>query len=449
MALRIVIIGAGEVGYNLARELSREDHNITLVDINPEKVRRAGETLDVNTVEGNGASPSILRQAQADKADIFLALTRIDEVNLVSSQMARALGARIVIARLRETEYSSKKAAITPKQFGIDEVIHPERVAVEEIERLLRQSSAMDVKEFEGGRLQLVGIMISGKSPLVGKALEEVAKTNEAIKHKIIALTRGDKNFIPKGETVYRDGDIVYVLSERKSIAAVLEMVGKPSSPVKKVMILGAGKIGRRLARRLQDDLDVRLVENVKSKAWEIAPTLMNTMTLFGDGTDIDFLLSENIEEMDSFVAVTEDEQTNLLTGLLAKHLGARHVVVHLNTASYLPIARRIGIDTVVSKNSATVEAIMRVIKSKRGLEVSRFEDVDLEAVELIAEEDSKVTRQLVKDIRFPAGLILGAILRGPGVELPTGDTQILADDRVLVFVKNEAIDKVEKFFAA
>jgi trk system potassium uptake protein TrkA len=363
--------------------------------------------------------------------------------------MARALGARTVIARLRDTEYTSKKAAITPKEFGIDEVIHPERVAVEEIERLLRRSSAVDVKEFEGGRLQLVGVMISSKSPLIGRTLEEVAQNNESVKHKMIALTRGDTNFIPKGETVYQEGDIVYALGESKSIEAILKMLAKPSQSVKKVMILGAGKMGRRLARRLQDDLDTRLVEKLKSKAWEIAPTLMNTMTLHGDGTDIDFLISENIDEIDSFVAVTEDEQTNLLTGLLAKHLGARHVVVHLNTASYLPIARRIGIDTVVSKNSATVEAIMRVIKSTRGLEVSRFEDVDLEAVELVADEDSRVTKQLVKDIRFPAGLILGAILRGPGVEIPTGETQILPDDRVLIFVKDEALDKVVKFFAA
>ncbi len=449
MALRIVIIGAGEVGYNLARELSREDHNITLVEVDPERIRRVGETLDVNTLEGSGSSPSTLRQAQVEKADIFLALTRIDEVNLVACQMARKLGARTIIARLRETEYSSKKAAITPKEFGIDEVIHPERVAVAEIERLLRQSSAVDVKEFEGGRLQLVGIMISPKSPLVGQSLADVASSNELIKHKVIALTRGENNFIPEGTTVYQEGDIIYVLGVVKAIAAVLKMVGKPSKSINKVMILGAGKIGRRLARRLQDDLDVRLVEKLKAKAWEIAPTLMNTMTLHGDGTDIDFLIAENIEEMDSFVAVTEDEQTNLLTSLLAKHLGARHVVVHLNTASYVPIARRIGIDTVVSKNAATVEAIMRVIKSTRGLEVSRFEDVDLEAVELVADEDSKVTRHLVKDIKFPPGLILGAVLRGPGVEIPTGDTQILADDRVLVFVKNEAIDKVEKFFAA
>ncbi len=447
MSLKIVIIGAGEVGFNLAKELSREDYDITAVDINPEKIKHASETLDVNTLEGNGASPLILRQAQVESADIFLALTRIDEVNLVSSQMARALGAKKVIARLRNTEYTSRKSIIKPKEFGIDEVIHPELAAVDEIERLLHQSSAIDVKEFEGGRLQLVGVLLDGSSPLLERSVIDVTSSNPQVPHKVIAINRHDVNFIPQGDTVYQAGDIVYVLGDARQIPAILTLLGKPRREVKKVMILGAGKIGRRLASRLQHDLDVKLVESNKAKAWEIAPTLMNALMLHGDGTDIDFLLSENIDEMDSFVAVTQDEQTNLLTGLLAKHLGAKHVIVHLITTNYLPIARRIGIDSAVSKNMATVEAIMQMIKSTSDQAVSRFEDVDMEAVEIVTEADSKVTRSLVKNIKFPAGLILGAVMRGPGIDLPVGDTQILAGDRVLVFVQNEQIKKVEKFF--
>ncbi len=448
MTLRMVIIGAGEVGFNLAKELSQEDYDITIVERDPERVKHASETLDVNTVEGNGASPATLRRAQVEGADIFLALTRIDEVNLVSSQMAKALGARTVIARLRSIDYTSRKAVMVPKEFGIDEVIHPERVAAEEVERLLRQSSALDVKEFEGGRLQLVGIMLNGSSPVLGRSVAEVTSANSHIPHKVIALTRDDQNFIPHGDTVYQAGDVAYLLGEKQHLPAILQMLGRPSREVKKIMILGAGKIGRRLARRTQEDLDVKLVEASKTKAWEIAPTLVNTMVLHGDGTDIDFLISENIDEMDSFIAVTADEKTNLLTGLLAKHLGARHVIVHLNTTSYLPIARRIGIDSTVSKNLATVEAILRVIKSSSRREVTSFEDMDLEAIEIVTEQGSPATRRPIKDLKFPRGLILGAIFRGPGVELPVGDTQILPGDRLLIFVKNEQLEKVEKFFS-
>ena len=447
MALKIIIIGAGEVGFNLAKELSREDYDITLVDINPERVKRASETLDVSTLEGNGASPSILHQAQVSSADIFLALTRIDEVNLVASEMARELGAETVIARLRNIEYTSSKAILQPSQFGIDEVIHPELAVVEEVEQLLRQSSAMDVKEFEEGRLQLVGVMLEGSSPLLERTVADVSRTKWRIPHLAVAINRDGKTFIPQSDSVYRVGDIVYVLGETQHVPSILNMLGKPRRDVKKIMILGAGKIGRGLAVRLQDHLDVKLVESSKTKAWEIAPTLVNTLVLHGNGTDIDFLVSENIDEMDSFVAVTENEQTNLLTGLLAKQLGARHVIVHLATTIYLPIARRIGIDAAISKNMATVEAILRVIKSTSERTVSPFEEVELEALEVVTDESSKVTKKPLKAISFPPGMILGAVIRGSAIEIPTGDTQIIPGDRVLVFVQNEQVEKVQRYF--
>lgn len=447
MALKIVIIGAGEVGFNLAKELSREDYDITLVDINPDKVKRASETLDVSTLEGNGASPFILRQAQVESADIFLALTLIDEVNLVASEMAKELGAKTVIARLRNTEYTSDKAVIQPSQFGIDEVIHPELAVVGEVERLLRQSSAIDVKEFEQGRLQLVGIRLEVSSPLLYRTVEDVSHSHQELPHTVIALNHAGENFMPRGDTVFQPGDIVYVMGQAHHIPSIVTMLGKPHRQVNKIMILGAGKIGRRLAARFQDDLDVKLVETNKAKAWEVAPTLVNTLVLHGDGTDIDFLISENIHEMDSFIAVTQGEQTNLLTGLLAKHLGAKHVIVHLATTNYLPIARRIGIDATISKNVATVEAILRVIKSTSERAVSPFEDVGMEAVELVADKGSKITKKPVRSISFPSGVILGAVMREDSIEIPVGDSQIIPGDRVLVFLQNAEVEKVQKYF--
>ena len=448
LSLKIVIIGAGEVGFNLARELSQEDFDITIVDILPQKVRRASESLDVNTLEGNGASPNILRQAQTESADIFLALTRSDEVNLVSCQMAKALGARKIIARLRNTEYTSKKSAMKPKDFGIDEAIHPELVVVDEVERLLRQSAAIDVKEFEGGRVQLVGVFIQESSPILDQKVADLSSEHANIQHKIIAINRRGKTLVPDSNTVFQPEDAVYVLGETRHIPDILGMMGKKRRDVKKIMILGAGKIGRRLAGRMQDELDVKLVDSNKAKAWEIAPNLPNVLMLHGDGTDIDFLLSENIDEMDSFIAVTQDEQTNLLTGLLAKHLGAKHVVVHLSTTSYLPIARRIGIDTAISKNLVTVEAIMRAIRSTPDRDISRFEDLGMESVELMAEEGSPITGKVLKETSLPKGIILAAVMRGASIEIPTGETQLAAGDRALVFVLSEQLEKVEKLFS-
>ncbi len=325
MSLRIVIIGAGEVGFNLAKELSREDHDITVVDNKAEKVKRASETLDVNTLEGNGASPFILRSAQVDRADIFLALTRIDEVNLVASQMAKKLGARTVIARLRNTEYTSPKAIIEPAQFGIDEVIHPELAAVEEVERLLRQSSATDVKEFEAGRLQLVGVLLEPSSVLVDRTVADVSSARNAAPHMVIAIDRGGNHFTPRSSTTYQAGDIVYVLAEAGHASRIVTMLGKPSREVKRVMILGAGKIGRNLASRLQDDLDVKLVDANKSKAWEIAPSLTETLVLHGDwdpngngGTDVQLIS----------VTVTDDNDDPLITSSAIPSVAENQTVV-------------------------------------------------------------------------------------------------------------------------
>ncbi len=449
MSLRIVIIGAGEVGFNLAKELSQEDYDITLIDIKTEKIKRASETLDVSTIEGDGASPLILRQAQVDGVDIFMALTRIDEVNLVASEMAKELGAKKVIARLRNVEYTSNRAILQPSQFGIDVVIHPEQAAVEEIERLLRQSSAIDVKEFEQGNVQLVGVQLEVSSPLLHRTVEDVSKSHSSLPNKVIAINRGGECFIPWGDTVFQPDDIVYVIGAADDIPSIVNMLGKPHREVKKAMILGAGKIGRRLAARLQDNLDIKLVEANKAKAWEIAPTLVNALVLHGDGTDIDFLVSENINEMDSFIAVTQDEQTNLLTGLLAKQLGAKHVIVHLATTSYLPVARRIGIDAAISKNVATVEAILRIIKSTSERAVTPFEDVGIEAVEIIAEKDSKITRNTIRQIHFPPEMILGAVIHQDSIEIPGGDTHVEAGDRVLVFLHGDTeIAKVQKYFS-
>ncbi|MFC1484175.1 Trk system potassium transporter TrkA [Candidatus Neomarinimicrobiota bacterium] len=448
MSVKIVIIGAGEVGFNLAKQLSQEDYDITVVDTDPAKIKHASETLDVSTVEGNGASPSILRQAQVGTADIFLALTRIDEVNLIASQLARELGVKKVIARLRNTEYTSKKAVLEPARFGIDIVIHPELAIVGEVERLLHQSSALEVKEFEGGKVQLIGVRLDPSSPLLDRTLEEVSQANGDIPHKIIALNRAGQNFIPRGDAIYQADDVVYVMGEEADIPAIVTMLGKPQREVKTLMILGAGNVGKRLASRFQDELDVKLVEAKKAAAWEIAPLLMNTMVLHGDGTDIDFLISENIHEMDSFIAVTEDEKTNLITGLLAKQLGAKHVIVHLSTTSYLPIARRIGIDAAISKNMATVEAILRVVKSSHERAVSSFEDLEMEAVELSAMEGSKVTKKPVKEISFPVGALLGAIIRNSKVIIPSGESQILEGDRVLLFMQDVEAEKIQKLFS-
>ncbi|MFQ6675624.1 MAG: Trk system potassium transporter TrkA [Fidelibacterota bacterium] len=445
--MKIVIIGAGEVGFHLARGLSEENLDITLIDIDPAKVQRASETLDVIVVHGDGASPRVLREADIQHADIVVAVTRVDEVNLIASQMAHQLGARRIIARLRNTEYTGRESVIHPERFGIDKVIHPELAATREIIRLVMQTAASSVVEFEGGRLQLMGIRLGNGSPVIGKDLGTVRRDNSDFHFSAVAVMRGQDTLIPHGETQFELNDICYFLVTKEHVRDLLKMTGKPYQETRNAMILGGGKIGRALARRLQDRIHLRLVEEDREKALRLASELEKTLVLTGDGTDIEFLRSENVEDLDSYIAVTQSEQTNLLSALLVKHLGTRQTLVHVSTAEYIPVLKLIGIDGVISKNMCTVKAILETIKSDQHVVITDFEDIAVEALEFRPVPGSKVTREALNRLKFPEDCIVGAINHQGHVFIPTGDTRISEDDIVLVFSLPQSIPKVEKLF--
>ena len=317
MDIKIVIIGVGEVGYNLVKALSKEKFDITVIDIKEEKCQRITNTMDVRAIVGDGASQRILQQLDMTNIDYLLALTRIDEVNLVAAKSAYEMGAKKIICRLRNTEYSHESAIITPEQFGIDYVVYPEKAAQRDIENLIRQTSAIDLEEFKNGQINMVGIKIAHSSPLVGRNIKNVELSNPYIPHKLALVIRENESFIPPKETIYKKDDIGYFIGKAKDINEIQRMAGKPAFKVKNIMILGAGKIGRLLAKSLQSDYNVRIVEQNFEKAKKFGKTLTDTLILQANGLDIDFLNSENIQETDCFIAATENEQTNILASLL------------------------------------------------------------------------------------------------------------------------------------
>lgn len=446
--MKIVVIGAGEVGYQLAKSLSEENLDITIIDINPNKVHRAVDTLDVIAIQGDGASQRTLKEAKVQDADIVVAVTRIDEINLIASQLSHELGARKIIARLRNTEYSRKDTIIHPEKFGIDKIIHPELAATGEIVRLVMQTAATSVVDFEGGKLQLMGLRLSNGCPIVGKTLAEVRQENPDFSFNAVCVLRGIATIVPHGDSVFELGDIWYFLVKKERVANLLKVLGKHMKETQNVIILGGGKIGRAVARSLQDKIDVRLIETDREKAEKLAQELEKTLILNGDGTDIEFLRSENIEDVDSFIAVTQNEQTNLLSALLAKHLGVRQSLVHVSTTEYIPIMKVIGLDSVVSKNMSTVKEILEYIKSDEKIIVTDFEDVDVEAIEFSPEAGSKVTRNVLSEIRFPSDCVVGAVNHHGHISLAQGDTQLSEEDIVLVFVMPTVIPKIEKLFS-
>ena len=449
--MKVIIIGGGEVGFHVAKALSEEDYDITVIDIDPFKCRRASENLDVIVVEGNGASPNTLTEAHVGEADYVLCLTRVDEVNLIASQQAHKLGANKIIARLRNQQYTANDSIIRPEKFGVDVVIHPEKAACEEIIRLVKHPYAVQAMDFEAGRLKMLGIHINGDSRrIIDKKLDEISLKNSHFKFGVIAVLRGQETIVPWSDFIFRDGDIGYFIIKTEDIENLLGALGKKATETHRVMIIGGSKIGRSLANDLpSEDVSVRLVENNRPKAGQISHSIDDTMTIYGDGTDIEFLKSENIQDVDSFISVTENEKTNLIAGLLAKHLGAKQSIIHISTTEYIPTIQEIGVGAVISKNLSTVNSILKELHTDvTEIPVVTFDEIDVDVIEFQPEPNSPVTQRPLKELNFPKDSIVGIINHHGKIRIAHGTSILTEDDTALVFAKPKAINKLKKLFS-
>ena len=446
--MRIVIIGAGEVGFHVAKALSQEDHDITVIDIDLAKCKRASESLDVIVIEGNGASPRNLSEANVQEADYVLCLTRVDEVNLIASQQAKELGAKKVIARLRNQQYTTRDSIIKPEKFGIDHIIHPEREACKEIVKLVHHSYATQVMEFEGGRMQTIGIRLDKSSPVMGKTVREICDEDRDFRFGIVTVIRDGESHVPWSDFIFKKDDIAYFIVKKERLASLMYMLGKETTETKSVVILGGSKIGRGIAEELQAELSVRLIEQRREKAEWLASNLKQTMVLHGDGTDVELLKAENINEADSFISVAENEQTNLLSGMLAHHLGVKQTVIHLSTTEYMPIVQEIGLGAVISKNMSTVNSILKFISSSQTeTPITTFDEIDVNVIEFSPEPGSRVTTLPLQDIKFPDDSIVGVINHHGQLSIARGSSQLTDEDTVLVFAKSSAVSTLRKLF--
>ena len=446
--MRIVIIGAGEVGFHVAKALSQEDHDITVIDIDPSKCKRASESLDVIVIEGNGASPRNLSEANVQEADYVLCLTRVDEVNLIASQQANELGANKIIARLRNQQYTTQDSIIKPEKFGINHVIHPEKEACREIVKLVHHSYATQVTDFESGRMQMIGIRIEKSSPVVGKTVREICDADSEFKFGIVTVIRDGESHVPWSDFIFSHSDIAYFIVKKQHLSALMHMLGKEATETKSIIILGGSKIGRSIAEELENELNVRLIDDDREKAEWLASKLEQTMVLHGDGTDVELLKAENINDADSFIAVTESEKTNLLSGMLAHHLGVKQTVIHLSTTEYMPIVQEIGLGAVLSKNMSTVNSILKFISSSQTeSSVTTFDEIDVDVIELSPEPGSKVTTAPLKDIKFPEDSIVGVINHHEKLSIARGTSQLTEEDMVLVYAKSNVVSKLKRLF--
>ena len=449
MLLNIVLVGAGEVGFNLSKFLSKENYNLTVIDIDPIKCNRVKNTIDARVIEGDGCSQRILQTIDFSNIDYFLALTKIDEINLVASTIAKKMGAKNIIARLRNTEYIHSNALVSPENFGIDDVIYPEKSAQKEIENLVRDSSAVEVKSFFNDKIKLLGITLDHNSSLIDRTINNVYLSNPYIVHRTPLIYRNDNTFIPHGDTIYQKDDVIYFICSEKSVDEIYKLTEKATFKVRNIMILGLGKISRMLAKSLGNDYNVKIIEINKEKAKKYSESLDESLVLVGDGLDEDFLESESIHEIDCFIATTENDKTNMLASLMAKYKGVKQVIMHVSTTNYFKSMRKIGIDAVVSKNISAVNDVFKIIHSKsEDINITPFEDMHIDALEIIANSGSKyfVKNYTVDDLSD--NICLVGILRNDDIIIPSiNKASIKENDKLLIFLNPESLSKIENLF--
>ncbi|WP_420317376.1 Trk system potassium transporter TrkA [Ekhidna sp.] len=445
--MRIVIAGAGEMGFHLAKLLTAEEQDIVIIDSNPNVLEYVSQHLDVNTVRGSSTSPRVLKEANIGKADLLIAVTSIQETNITTCILGKSLGAKKTIARISNTELLHSRDELNLSNVGIDEVISPASLAAREIKRLLKQSALTDTFEFEKGMLSLVGITVDEGSQLFGKTLTETAYLNPDHNFTTVAILRNNKTIIPYGENKFQTGDHAYFIAQPDGIERVTALAGKESFEIKNIMILGASKVGINTAKLLSKKYNIKLIEADKEKCLHLVDELPDTMIINGDGRDINLLKEESIDRMDAFVALTENSETNIMASLVAKNQGVRKTIALVENVDYIHLSQSIGIDTLINKKLIAASFIFRYIRKGEVLNIAGIHGVDAEILEFELGEKSRIVEKPLKDLDFPRTAIVGGVIRdGKGIAV-RGNFEFHPKDRVVVLSKPECIRKVESFF--
>jgi trk system potassium uptake protein TrkA len=448
--LLAIIIGAGKVGFEIAQTLSNEGHDVIVIDKSIENLAEVAHKLDVLTISGNGASPFILEKARVDQADLLIAVTEIDEVNMIACMTAKQYGVKTCVARIRNTEYTSNNPhALGMEKLGIDLVIQPEYLTVNEIVSLLRSPMATEIEHFCGNQISLVGLEINPQAKIVGSKLEELKQTDLLV----VAIARNGKITIPRGSDTIESLDKVYVVVPNDRLHQVRVVFGKPDLRVKSVAVLGASRIGQELAERLARPqglgMRVVLIEKNRARAEEAAAALPKVLVIEGDGTKLDILIDERINEVDSYVAVSGEDHTNLLGTMLAKQLGIGQVITEISREDYVPLANKAGADAVVVPRLITASSVLRLVRRSNIVSMMILQEGKAEALEITAADGSKIVNKPLREVEFPQGAIVGAVLHQNKAFIATGNTVIRPNDRVIVFAIPEVFKRVECLFTS
>ena len=448
--MRTIIAGAGEVGFHLAKLLSYEAQEITLIDTDKERLSYADNHLDIRVLRGDATSIQVLQDAQVDGSDLVIAVTASETTNLTLCVLAKQLGCKRTMARISNTEFMDNRDIIKFEELGIDELISPERLAATEIQLMLNQSAFNDTYQFEEGLLTMFGVILPKTAPFEGKMVKEAARIFPELNFMPIALQRKGTQFtlIPRGDTVFKEGDQVYFITSDKGVEELYKLSGMQKQEIKNVMILGGSKVGYKTARDLcNKKFNVKLIEKNKEKAFDIADELPHALVINGDGRNVELLEEENLESMDAFIAVTGNSETNIMSCLVAKSKKIKKTIALVENMDYFQLSHSIGVDTLINKKLLAANSIFRYIRKGEVLALTRLNNLNAEILEFEVKASSLVNGEIIRELNFPREASIGGVIRnGEGI-IALGDFRIAEGDKVVVCCLPKAIPRIEKLF--
>ena len=443
----IVIAGDGEVGLHLAEALVRDKHNITIVDPHEELLKLVESHSDLMTITGDSTSTSVLRRANVSRADLVIAVLHDEHINLLTGIIAKKLGAKKVIARVNTMENLSSEVWRMYQDLGIDGLLSPEDIAAQEIISLLKQNASLETYDFSGGKLQLFMVKLESEAEIIGKSVAEVIEQYQHIDFRIAAIHRRQNTFIPQDDTVFQLADMVYVVTKPHALKDILRLSGKRQINIHNVMIVGGGRVGRITAKRLENELNIKILEKSKERCVELTNNLSNALVVNADARNLDILEEEGISEMDAFIAVTDNTETNILTCLQAKTFGVKKTIALVENIDYIDISQNIGIDSIINKKLIAASYMVRYTLGAKVSSMKCLSGIDADIVEFEVRKGSAVTRKMIGKLPMPSDAIICGIVRDGESYIATDEFEIQTDDRVVVLALPDAIPAVERLF--
>jgi len=448
--MKVIIFGAGKTGQYLTRVMTIEGHEVTVIETDSAVCSKLNSLYDISIIESDGIKKDVFNEETFDSCDLFIAVTSLDELNIMACSVAKKLGAGLTVARIRNEDYGKMDDVVALQSLGVDLVIHPEKEISKELLNLVSLPNATDVYELYGGKILIVSTIVKANSNIIGKSLKEISKIYDLSALRAVVVEKGPDAIIPRGDYIVKEDDKIYAIAEKENVDTVFKIAGCTEEKNKDIMINGSGKIARTIAQELEKrgNLDIKIIVSDKDKANYFSEILPNSLVVHGEATDVDILAAEGIMDMDFFLALTDNDESNMVASLLANHLKVKKTITLIEKTDYFPITKTIGLQRCINSSIATSNAIMRFVRHGNVQASSTLKGIDIEAITFKVSPENRYIDRPLRNVKFPQNTIIGVIVRDGRIFVPSGENKIIPGDEIVVFSEKSSIISVEKMFA-